>query len=93
MKEAFGSYLSRNTAVEAIFVGTRRTDPHGGKLSGEGFDVTDGGWPRFMRVHPVIEWHYVEVWAVRLYPAPLCNATSFFRICERMKMADEVAES
>ncbi|KAL8866716.1 MAG: hypothetical protein Q9174_006130 [Haloplaca sp. 1 TL-2023] len=72
MKEAFASYLSRNTAVEAIFVGTRRTDPHGGKLSGEGFDVTDGGWPRFMRVHPVIEWHYVEVWAT----------------LEEMKMAD-----
>ncbi|KAL8854365.1 MAG: hypothetical protein Q9221_000852 [Calogaya cf. arnoldii] len=63
MKEAFAQYLARNPGVEAIFVGTRRTDPHGGMLSGEGFDVTDGGWPRFMRVHPVIEWHYIEVWA------------------------------
>ncbi|KAL8931049.1 MAG: hypothetical protein Q9208_000151 [Pyrenodesmia sp. 3 TL-2023] len=64
MKEAFASYLAKHTEVEAIFVGTRRTDPHGGRLSAEGFDVTDGGWPRFMRVHPVIEWHYAEVWAV-----------------------------
>lgn len=64
MKEAFASYLGKHTEVEAIFVGTRRTDPHGGRLSAEGFDVTDGGWPRFMRVHPVIEWHYAEVWAV-----------------------------
>ncbi|KAL8782312.1 MAG: hypothetical protein Q9213_005506 [Squamulea squamosa] len=63
MKEAFAQYLGRNPSVEAIFVGTRRTDPHGGLLSSEGFDLTDGGWPRFMRVHPVIEWHYVEVWA------------------------------
>ncbi|KAL8682189.1 MAG: hypothetical protein Q9186_001726 [Xanthomendoza sp. 1 TL-2023] len=63
MKEAFASYLGKNPKVDAIFVGTRRTDPHGGKLSAEGFDMTDGGWPRFMRVHPVIEWHYIEVWA------------------------------
>ncbi|KAL8854087.1 MAG: hypothetical protein Q9198_010938 [Flavoplaca austrocitrina] len=68
MKEAFAQYLGRNPGVEAIFVGTRRTDPHGGMLSGEGFDMTDGGWPRFMRVHPVIEWHYVEVWATFEYP-------------------------
>ncbi|KAL8772363.1 MAG: hypothetical protein Q9194_004630 [Teloschistes cf. exilis] len=66
MKEAFTQYLSRNPSVDAIFVGTRRTDPHGGKLSPDGFDMTDGGWPRFMRVHPVIEWHYREIWAVRL---------------------------
>ncbi|KAI4198031.1 MAG: hypothetical protein LQ350_005542 [Teloschistes chrysophthalmus] len=64
MKEAFTQYLSRNPDVDAIFVGTRRTDPHGGKLSPEGFDMTDGGWPRFMRVHPVIEWHYREIWAL-----------------------------
>lgn len=69
MKEAFTQYLQKNPSVEAIFVGTRRTDPHGGRLSAEGFDVTDGGWPRFMRVHPVIEWHYVEVWAVS-FPSP-----------------------
>lgn len=64
MKEAFATYLSGHPEVEAIFVGTRRTDPHGGKLSEAGFDMTDGGWPRFMRVHPVIGWHYAEVWAV-----------------------------
>ncbi|KAL8664942.1 MAG: hypothetical protein Q9202_002651 [Teloschistes flavicans] len=64
MKEAFAQYLVRNPGVEAIFVGTRRTDPHGGRLSPEGFDMTDGGWPRFMRVHPVIEWHYREIWAI-----------------------------
>ncbi|KAL8840663.1 MAG: hypothetical protein Q9176_003776 [Flavoplaca citrina] len=74
MKEAFAQYLGRNPGVEAIFVGTRRTDPHGGMLSGEGFDMTDGGWPRFMRVHPVIEWHYVEVWAfLRHLNIPYCE--------------------
>ncbi|KAL8714326.1 MAG: hypothetical protein Q9220_001657 [cf. Caloplaca sp. 1 TL-2023] len=74
MKAAFASYLSKNTTIEAIFVGTRRTDPHGGKLSPSGFDVTDGGWPRFMRVHPVIEWRYAEVWAfLRHLKIPYCE--------------------
>ena len=42
-------------------MGTRRTDPHGEKLSA--FDMTDHGWPSFMRIHPMLEWKYVEVWA------------------------------
>ncbi|KAL9597661.1 MAG: hypothetical protein Q9219_004988 [cf. Caloplaca sp. 3 TL-2023] len=74
MKEAFAQYLGKRPEVEAIFVGTRRTDPHGGKLSGGGFDVTDRGWPGFMRVHPVIEWHYAEVWAfLRHLKIPYCE--------------------
>ena len=42
--------------MKAVFVGTRRTDPHGENL--KHFDPTDAGWPAFMRVHPVIDWHY-----------------------------------
>ena len=63
MRLAFSSYLSspEGASVEAIFVGTRRTDPHGANLTP--FDMTDHGWPTFMRVHPVLEWHYAEVWA------------------------------
>lgn len=63
MKEGFKQYLEdKEGKVKAILVGTRRTDPHGGSLTH--FDMTDGGWPRFMRVHPVIDWHYTEIWAV-----------------------------
>jgi FAD synthetase len=63
MKEAFQQYLDDVSAVKAILVGTRRTDPHGALLTH--FDMTDHGWPKFMRVHPVIDWHYAEIWAVR----------------------------
>lgn len=62
MKVGFESYLADNPSVKAIFVGTRRTDPHGALLTN--FDETDHGWPKFMRIHPVIDWHYVEIWSV-----------------------------
>lgn len=62
MKVAFAKYLRDKPSVKAIFVGTRRTDPHGMLLTH--FDLTDHGWPPFMRVHPVIDWHYVDIWAV-----------------------------
>ena len=64
MKEAFRVYLEEHRGVKAILVGTRRTDPHGQMLTH--FDETDKGWPAFMRVHPVIDWHYAEIWAVGL---------------------------
>ncbi|RYO76000.1 hypothetical protein DL762_009867 [Monosporascus cannonballus] len=58
-------------AVRAVFVGTRRTDPHGAALSH--FDETDHDWPRFMRIHPVIDWHYREVWGfIRALEIPYC---------------------
>jgi FAD synthetase len=62
MKKAFERYLEEHREVKAILVGTRRTDPHGENL--RHFDMTDSGWPEFMRVHPVIDWHYAEIWAV-----------------------------
>ena len=66
MKEAFEDYLNDKKGVKAIFVGTRRTDPHGATL--EAFDPTDRGWPAFMRIHPVIDWHYAEIWTVSRHP-------------------------
>jgi FAD synthetase len=62
MKPAFTQYLNHNAHVKAVLVGTRRTDPHGEFLTH--FDHTDHGWPAFMRVHPVIDWHYWEIWDV-----------------------------
>lgn len=63
MKAAFTRYLDEHKTIKAILVGTRRTDPHGKLLTH--FDETDGGWPRFMRIHPIIDWKYTEIWAVR----------------------------
>jgi FAD synthetase len=73
MRSALEAYLGEKAAVKAIFMGTRRTDPHGEFLTH--FNPTDKDWPQFMRVHPVIDWHYVEIWAVslsRLCPFSFC---------------------
>ncbi|KUI55919.1 hypothetical protein VP1G_03242 [Cytospora mali] len=61
MRAALEEYLKERPRVKAVFVGTRRTDPHGASLTH--FDQTDKDWPEFMRVHPVIDWHYAEIWA------------------------------
>lgn len=64
MKEAFSRFLEVRPTTQAIMVGTRRTDPHGAQLSH--FDPTDHGWPKFTRVHPVVDWKYVDIWNVCL---------------------------
>lgn len=57
--------------LKAIMVGIRRTDPYGSKLLH--FQTTDSGWPRFMRVHPVIDWHYSDIWVfLRILQIPYC---------------------
>ncbi|KAI9791543.1 MAG: 3'-phosphoadenosine 5'-phosphosulfate sulfotransferase [Candelina submexicana] len=72
MKVAFGDYIKEKPNVKAIFVGTRRTDPHGENLTF--FDRTDHGWPDFMRIHPVIDWHYAEIWTfIRQLQIPYCQ--------------------
>ncbi|GAA5840657.1 hypothetical protein JCM11251_004178 [Rhodosporidiobolus azoricus] len=65
MKEGLQVYLDHQKArggreVKAVLVGTRRGDPHGATLTP--FAPTDPSWPQFMRVHPILDWSYGEVW-------------------------------
>ncbi|EXJ84635.1 hypothetical protein A1O3_05305 [Capronia epimyces CBS 606.96] len=59
-RDAFALYLTSHPSIQAIFVGTRRTDPHGSHLTH--FDPTDHNWPKFMRIHPIIDWRLSEIW-------------------------------
>lgn len=89
MREALELYRARFPAVGAIFIGTRRADPHGGahscpllpivfihgRTATLAFRVpTDPDWPPFVRVHPVINWGYADVWTfLRRLKIPYCS--------------------
>lgn len=72
MKYALGVYKDKFPGVEAILIGMRRSDPHGGKLSHT--QLTDADWPQFMRIHPVLNWSYSDVWDfLRKSEVPYCT--------------------
>lgn len=60
MREALERYREVVPSVRAVLVGTRRGDPHGSAL--EAFAPTDGDWPDYMRVHPILDWSYADIW-------------------------------
>ena len=34
---------------------------------------TDNGWPAFLRVHPLLEWQYADIWAyIDAHALPYC---------------------
>ena len=46
----------------AIFLGTRRTDPYSGHLKEFSPSDHDKGWPRFVRVLPILDFSYAQIW-------------------------------
>lgn len=60
LKLGFETYLHENPTIKAIIVGNRRSDPFSATL--KPFQPTDNDWPSFVRVHPVLEWSYCEIW-------------------------------
>lgn len=52
--------LQKARDIRAIFVGTRRDDPHGPQLSARSW--TDKDWPKIERIHPILDWTYSDVW-------------------------------
>lgn len=55
----------------AFVMGTRRNDPYALEL--EHFSPSSPGWPPFMRVNPIIDWKYGDVWQfLRGFSIPYC---------------------
>ncbi|CAG8594468.1 12378_t:CDS:2 [Cetraspora pellucida] len=72
IKQALEKYSKLRPNIKAIFVGTRRNDPHGGNLSK--FMPTDPGWPPYIRVHPILDWRYATIWEfLRTLKVPYCT--------------------
>lgn len=59
-------------AMKAIFMGTRSTDPRSASL--QDFAPTDPKWPQIMRVNPILQWTYSDVWCFILaMKVPYCQ--------------------
>ncbi|KAJ3097348.1 FAD1 flavin adenine dinucleotide synthetase [Phlyctochytrium planicorne] len=71
MKQGLQDFLDEYPNVAAILIGTRRTDPYSQHLNP--FSETDNGWPKVMRVHPILDWSYHDVWSYLLHTGhPYC---------------------
>ncbi|TPX64369.1 hypothetical protein SpCBS45565_g05927 [Spizellomyces sp. 'palustris'] len=60
MRAGLQVFLDRYPETKAMLVGTRRTDPFGEHL--QPFQMTDPDWPTLMRVHPILDWDYADIW-------------------------------
>jgi len=60
MKTALKQMLDDDKDVQATLLGVRKGDPGSKTISY--FSPTDGDWPRVMRVHPILDWSYSQVW-------------------------------
>ncbi|OAY82112.1 putative FAD synthase [Ananas comosus] len=53
--------LLKEKPTKAIFLGTRIGDPNA--VGQEQFSPSSNGWPPFMRVNPILDWSYRDVWS------------------------------
>jgi FAD synthetase len=49
-----------DSGTKAIILGTRRGDPNAANQ--DVFCPSSDGWPSFMRVNPIMDWSYADVW-------------------------------
>ena len=72
IKDALAELKQTHSCLSAVLMGTRRTDPHSEHL--RDFAPTDPGWPEYMRVNPMLDWSYIDLWTfIRRLSLPYCT--------------------
>lgn len=73
MKNALWDLQAMRPEFKAILIGTRRSDGAYFKDL-KAFAYTDGDWPKYMRVNPILDWTFSEIWYfMRLLKLPYCS--------------------
>ncbi|KAH8250543.1 hypothetical protein KR038_001470, partial [Drosophila bunnanda] len=72
LKEALTHMAADMPRIQAVFVGSRNTDPYCETLAP--MQPTDIDWPPMMRLNPLLEWSYHDVWNyIHLNDVPYCS--------------------
>ncbi|KAH8338000.1 hypothetical protein KR059_000547, partial [Drosophila kikkawai] len=72
LKEALTHMAADMPRIKAVFVGSRNTDPYCENLAP--MQPTDNDWPPMMRLNPLLEWSYHDVWHyIHLNDVPYCS--------------------
>lgn len=73
MKDCLVEMKKTEPSINSILLGTRRSDGPYFKEMGA-FAPTDGNWPEFMRINPILDWTFSEIWYfIRKLQLPYCS--------------------
>lgn len=71
IKSVLFELLKEMPGIKAVFMGNRRTDPYCKEL--KLMQPTDSGWPPLMRINPIIDWSYGDIWTyIFVFKVPYC---------------------
>lgn len=73
LKESLNQFKTDFPQIEAIFIGTRKDDLKP-TTKMDIFEPTDKNWPKFMRINPILNWSYSQVWDfIKELEIPYCD--------------------